>query len=433
MLMRKLYTLLTTLLLGAASLSAALPISGQKQLPQSLQLPAAELGVSAVQELPQGAMLTQKAATPRFATLADMAGEYTWTCRGLLNSMPQEVSTTATVEVSGGEVSIVMNMSGIEVVLKGTADLESGTLTVPSRTYVTEDPDGPIYLYFKEADSSGNILDGATEEKTMVATIGDNSITFPRMSIWALGDFDNEALGFYWMSYVNVFTKVSENTGDTRSWSKWSDGTFVDGWIVPAMGIEPIAISCSIEKCDDVSDLYRLNCPYSSPDFPMPSSNEGYIEFSLADPAFVTVLPGVFSGFMNGPQPVYCFNFEGFAAARGYDRAMVVEQGIIAEEDLSTYADGVVTINNCVFDFTEACGNAYTWQNSEGESLADKMFGSITFDKAPVLSGLETVDSASNAPVEYYNLQGVRVENPANGQIVIRRQGTTAQKVLIMR
>lgn len=40
-----------------------------------------------------------------------------------------------------------------------------------------------------------------------------------------------------------------------------------------------------------------------------------------------------------------------------------------------------------------------------------------------------TVDN-SNAPVEFYNLQGIRVENPANG-IYIRRQGTNTSKVFI--
>ena len=35
-----------------------------------------------------------------------------------------------------------------------------------------------------------------------------------------------------------------------------------------------------------------------------------------------------------------------------------------------------------------------------------------------------------NAPVEYYNLQGVRVENPANG-LYIRRQGSKAEKVIV--
>jgi hypothetical protein len=46
-------------------------------------------------------------------------------------------------------------------------------------------------------------------------------------------------------------------------------------------------------------------------------------------------------------------------------------------------------------------------------------------------SGIEgvAVDN-SNAPVEFYNLQGVRVANPTNG-IYVKRQGNTATKVLV--
>ena len=50
------------------------------------------------------------------------------------------------------------------------------------------------------------------------------------------------------------------------------------------------------------------------------------------------------------------------------------------------------------------------------------------------VSGIEDVvaDSDNNAPVEYYNLQGIKVENPENG-IYIRVQGNTVTKVLIKR
>lgn len=50
------------------------------------------------------------------------------------------------------------------------------------------------------------------------------------------------------------------------------------------------------------------------------------------------------------------------------------------------------------------------------------------------VSGIEdvVVDNDNNAPVEYYNLQGIKVENPENG-IYIRVQGNTVTKVLIKR
>jgi hypothetical protein len=55
-------------------------------------------------------------------------------------------------------------------------------------------------------------------------------------------------------------------------------------------------------------------------------------------------------------------------------------------------------------------------------------FSSLTTDIKTVKAKDEALDP--NAPVEYYNLQGVRVSNPENG-IYIRRQGNKATKVVI--
>lgn len=43
-------------------------------------------------------------------------------------------------------------------------------------------------------------------------------------------------------------------------------------------------------------------------------------------------------------------------------------------------------------------------------------------------AGVDAVVVDANAPVEYFNLQGIRVANPENG-VFIRRQGTTTSKV----
>ena len=45
-------------------------------------------------------------------------------------------------------------------------------------------------------------------------------------------------------------------------------------------------------------------------------------------------------------------------------------------------------------------------------------------------TGVESVDSDTNAPKEYYNLQGVRVENPGKGLYIVR-QGSKASKVIL--
>ena len=46
------------------------------------------------------------------------------------------------------------------------------------------------------------------------------------------------------------------------------------------------------------------------------------------------------------------------------------------------------------------------------------------------LAGIETIDAAANAPVVFYNLQGVRVANPSNG-IFLMKSGNTVSKVLV--
>jgi len=45
-------------------------------------------------------------------------------------------------------------------------------------------------------------------------------------------------------------------------------------------------------------------------------------------------------------------------------------------------------------------------------------------------AGIADIEDDSQAPVEYYDLRGIRVENPSAG-LYIRRQGSQVSKVLI--
>ena len=54
--------------------------------------------------------------------------------------------------------------------------------------------------------------------------------------------------------------------------------------------------------------------------------------------------------------------------------------------------------------------------------------------KSPELpTGIDDINADNNAdcPVEYYTLQGIRVDQPSTGTIVIRRQGTSVKKILV--
>ncbi len=47
-----------------------------------------------------------------------------------------------------------------------------------------------------------------------------------------------------------------------------------------------------------------------------------------------------------------------------------------------------------------------------------------------VMSGIDEITADDNAPAEYFNLQGIRVDSPRTGNIYIRRQGSKAAKVI---
>ena len=63
--------------------------------------------------------------------------------------------------------------------------------------------------------------------------------------------------------------------------------------------------------------------------------------------------------------------------------------------------------------------------NATGQGI--EMTCKITLDKAGV--GEISAEDA-NAPVKYYNLQGMEVANPEAGQLVIKKQGSKTVKVI---
>lgn len=93
-----------------------------------------------------------------------------------------------------------------------------------------------------------------------------------------------------------------------------------------------------------------------------------------------------------------------------------------------TVANGKTTINVPEWNIFYLDGNEdYDFLGV----LITKNSISLDFELGAATEGVEsiTIDN-SNAPVEYYNLQGVRVANPESG-LYIRRQGNTATKVLV--
>ena len=117
--------------------------------------------------------------------------------------------------------------------------------------------------------------------------------------------------------------------------------------------------------------------------------------------------------------------------------------------DLSFNSDGVPTlkevvnvvhgigtnVNDIAWDLA---GNLYICGNSgeylkgyampREDAFATKAASKYAFKVGS--SAIENVEAEENAPVEYFNMQGVKVENPANG-VFIKKQGNIVSKVIL--
>ena len=69
--------------------------------------------------------------------------------------------------------------------------------------------------------------------------------------------------------------------------------------------------------------------------------------------------------------------------------------------------------------------------NGDDEQRLDHLYVFLKSVDGSGVDGIEADLVDENAPVEYFNLQGVRIDNPAAGQIVIKRQGAKVTKTIV--
>lgn len=125
---------------------------------------------------------------------------------------------------------------------------------------------------------------------------------------------------------------------------------------------------------------------------------------------------------------VYLLNSdESYATGVVYDQA----GNAINVNYLCAYYNGYSTVYPEVNDGVRTIEGSINFTgNLDSGDYASYYYAYFTFTD-PNYDSIKSVEvNDENAPVEYYNLQGVRINNPENG-IFIRRQGNAATKVTI--
>lgn len=307
---------------------------------------------------------------------------------------------------------------------------------------------GQQMYYVRFEPLTGVTTDGYIISQSYNATYSNGTISFPSEHgfCWsAYTDANYTQLAGY-LDAFDVVSLAKKAPDDENAWTSLGNATFMDGWVLPAFGIDQTdpanQYEVELQQNSDNKNIYRLVDPYHG-NSPAASYNEstktGYIQFDVTDPDHV-IFEAVEAGFANtqlGITKFYCTNMlaslmDMYNASAD---AIIADLGDIAP--FTTFKDGVVSLGNTIGNenkpIYDACFGiqgekyaGYSWVDTNDNP--DDMTAKIIFPE----TGIDNVVAGeADAPVKYFNLQGIEVAKPAAGQVVIRKQGNNATKFMV--
>ena len=266
----------------------------------------------------------------------------------------------------------------------------------------------------------------------------DGTIVFPEDDMIGYYLFGQAGWIYGWYDFVMYPIKPFEF--NASEWTSIGTAQFTDGWLLSAieedLGIP--AQSVEIMKHNTIKGDYLLVNPYMTADYTAVVEQgfggytaNGYIRFNMADPDCVYVYPLVGSGawldlYNDGnPLQIFPFNNEGYyIILANYSAEEVIEEFDMNFLDVSCYEDGCAYIYNLFFGITGSMISRYQWVDQYETPIVG--MSTIEFDGDAGVNDI--VVEGGNAPVKYYNLQGVEISNPVKGQIVIKNEGSKSTK-----
>ncbi len=208
-----------------------------------------------------------------------------------------------------------------------------------------------------------------------------------------------------------------------EGWKQLGTGTFSDDMFSVISENFLDTWEVEIEESEARPGLYRLvnpfgngKCPYFENAF---NGNDLVIDATDPEHVWIPLQEMGFSAGAWGTFSISCFN--GLMIA---SEVFTIEELIEFECEFGKLADGKITFpQNENYRLQPAFSNYLEGTPADGNTH-DKFLVTL-----PSSSGIECIAADENAPVEYYNLQGMKVDTPTSGYY-IRRQGSKSSKVL---
>ncbi|MDE6257121.1 MAG: hypothetical protein K2M53_01925 [Muribaculaceae bacterium] len=455
--MKKLYSTLALAAVVALSASAASPFNAKSAVKSQLSEKTVEIQNSSVKAK---AKVASEKAPKKLKSVEDVYGQYICSYEGMLqnNEGPQVLSPTIKKSSRGGNSVVMTNFPFSDTEIEGSVDLEKSTVTFPKQIigfnpYYNED----MVFVVESANPNNPDRYPAPADGAFTGKINDDgTISF---NYWEAPCVRVEA-GYFWAGCFVEFSPLHLYTVDESKWKVAGTCEYSDGFMAAGMAQGQLpAYKLTVLSNPDVEGEFAVKNPYSAETSPFVEANEkenatGYIVFNISNPDCVTVRPLVGSGLwmdnseeLDGSmiEEVFCYNSEGskYYINDVSTEDQVEEVYIIMDDDetlaeyLSSYNASTKTVTilgfNSYFAFSGSPLSEYFWTqpaDNEDGYIRKSMNTSIVFDFDPTAGVEGIVADDANAPVKYYNLQGMEVANPEAGQLVIKKQGSKTVKVI---
>lgn len=421
--MKKFYTL---------ALAAAMAFGATAAAPQ-VQKTLAPLPEKALQKIElagEAVVSAQKATLPamrKAATPEQLFGEYVWKYFCPIGQGTNEEDRINLVAGKNPNDVVITGFAG-NFEVAAVADFEAGTVTIETQVLAEnyavnaggEQLTANIYFlpYYIGDDEEFY----PSEEPVVMNITADGAVMdeMKGFAIAALSLDGKELYGYFNFCFFNEFEKYI----DSDYWTPVGDAEFKAGFIyamfVGGEGfstIETIPAATvpayrSVEDPNMVRISYAYAAPLEEPNMDSPL----YID--LTDPNCVVV-----------PQQYTGIGTRDLGAAYIISRSENYET--IDQFLASDNAKYVLTMENNLV--TIPAGGIWWWF-PEGDP--EHLYGAKNElpSSLQMPAGWNAIDNITvdgvDAPVEYYNLQGIRVANPESG-LYIRRQGKKAVKVIL--
>ncbi len=224
------------------------------------------------------------------------------------------------------------------------------------------------------------------------------------------------------------------NNDENDSWASIGTGKYTDCVYSKSYSDIPAeTLDVEVQENKATKGYYRIVNPYkghSANTLPTTGHNHNhYIYINAVDPQGVYVESSALGmKTVYGEGMIYSFTANDIELADEGKEQEALEQAK-ADGYCGTLSDNTITMpaGSLLLSEREYNGGAFlSVGGSNGDTKPELQL------VLPDLSGIGSIiTDESNAPVEYFNLQGVRIAEPQAGSLVIKRQGDKVSKVIV--